>query len=86
MVAAVMMVKGCNKPDQFANRLERRRLGAAFSLQSFHDALLWGGSLPVSFHRRALHGEGAAPHHTRTCIEGPVFDASRIVWGSLAGH
>ena len=28
----------------------------------------------------------AAPHHTRTCIEGPVFDASRIVWPSLTGH
>ena len=28
----------------------------------------------------------ATPHHTRTCIEGPVFDASRIVWPSLAGH
>jgi uncharacterized protein (DUF885 family) len=37
---------------------ERRRLGAAFSLRDFHDALLNGGSLPVSFHRRALHGEG----------------------------
>ena len=31
----------------------------AFSLRDFHDALLRGGSLPVSFHRRALHGEGA---------------------------
>jgi uncharacterized protein (DUF885 family) len=39
---------------------ERRRLGRAFSLRSFHDALLRGGSLPISFHRRALHGEGAA--------------------------
>jgi dihydroorotate dehydrogenase electron transfer subunit len=29
---------------------------------------------------------GAAPHHTRTCIEGPVFDASRIVWDALTGH
>jgi uncharacterized protein (DUF885 family) len=37
---------------------ERRRLGAAFSLRDFHDALLNGGSLPVSFHRRALRGEG----------------------------
>jgi uncharacterized protein (DUF885 family) len=36
---------------------ERRRLGAAFSLRGFHDALLNGGSLPVSFHRRALRGE-----------------------------
>jgi uncharacterized protein (DUF885 family) len=40
---------------------ERRRLGPAFSLKGFHDALLRGGSLPISFHRRALHGEGRAP-------------------------
>jgi uncharacterized protein (DUF885 family) len=33
---------------------ESRRLGPAFSLRDFHDALLTGGSLPVSFHRRAL--------------------------------
>jgi dihydroorotate dehydrogenase electron transfer subunit len=25
-------------------------------------------------------------HHTRTCIDGPVFDAQRIVWEALAGH
>jgi uncharacterized protein (DUF885 family) len=37
---------------------ERARLGDAFSLRDFHDALLRGGSLPISFHRRALHGEG----------------------------
>ena len=37
---------------------ERRRLGGAFSLRNFHDALLRGGSLPISFHRRALRGEG----------------------------
>jgi uncharacterized protein (DUF885 family) len=37
---------------------EQRRLGAAFSLRDFHDGLLRGGSLPISFHRRALHGEG----------------------------
>jgi dihydroorotate dehydrogenase electron transfer subunit len=24
------------------------------------------------------------PHHTRSCIDGPVFDASRIVWEALA--
>lgn len=24
------------------------------------------------------------PHHTRTCIDGPVFDATRIVWDGLA--
>ena len=27
---------------------------------------------------------GGTPHHTRTCIEGPVFDATRIVWDALA--
>ena len=40
---------------------ERARLGPAFSLRSFHDALLRGGSLPISFHRRALRGEGVSP-------------------------
>jgi uncharacterized protein (DUF885 family) len=40
---------------------EQRRLGQAFSLRRFHDMLLRGGSLPISFHRRALHGEGALP-------------------------
>ncbi|MCI0345776.1 MAG: DUF885 domain-containing protein, partial [Chloroflexi bacterium] len=37
---------------------ERRRLGAEFSLRDFHDALLRGGSLPISFQRRVLRGEG----------------------------
>jgi uncharacterized protein (DUF885 family) len=37
---------------------EQARLGNAFSLREFHDALLRGGSLPISFHRRALRGEG----------------------------
>ena len=41
--------------------MEQRRLGQAFSLRRFHDMLLRGGSLPISFHRRALHGEGARP-------------------------
>jgi uncharacterized protein (DUF885 family) len=40
---------------------ERRRLGAAFSERRFHDALLWSGSIPVSFHRRLLAGEGGGP-------------------------
>jgi uncharacterized protein (DUF885 family) len=39
---------------------ERRRLGAGFSLRAFHDALLAGGSLPISFHRRALRGDSRA--------------------------
>jgi uncharacterized protein (DUF885 family) len=37
---------------------EQRRLGDAFSLRSFHDTLLRNGSLPISFHRRLLAGEG----------------------------
>jgi dihydroorotate dehydrogenase electron transfer subunit len=27
---------------------------------------------------------GGTPHHTRSCIDGPVFDASRIIWEALA--
>ncbi len=38
---------------------EERRLGERFSLKGFHDTLLRNGSLPISFHRRALAGEGA---------------------------
>lgn len=38
---------------------EQRRLGDAFSLRDFHDALMRNGSLPISFHRRLLAGEGA---------------------------
>jgi uncharacterized protein (DUF885 family) len=33
---------------------EERRLGAAFDLRAFHDALLRNGSIPISFHRRLL--------------------------------
>ena len=38
---------------------EQRRLGDAFALRRFHDTLLRNGSLPISFHRRLLAGEGA---------------------------
>ena len=38
----------------------RARAGAAFSLRGFHDTLLRGGSLPISFHRRAVDGEGGS--------------------------
>ena len=31
----------------------------------------------------ARDGSGA-PHHTRTCLDGPVFDATQIVWDALA--
>jgi uncharacterized protein (DUF885 family) len=37
---------------------ERRRLGGRFSLKAFHDSLVYAGSLPISFHRRLLAGEG----------------------------
>ncbi|MFP5342274.1 MAG: DUF885 domain-containing protein [Candidatus Limnocylindria bacterium] len=37
---------------------EQRRLGDAFSLRDFHDTLLRNGSLPISFHRRLLTGDG----------------------------
>jgi uncharacterized protein (DUF885 family) len=37
---------------------ESARLGSAFSLKRFHDALLRNGSLPISFQRRLLAGEG----------------------------
>jgi len=35
---------------------------------------------------RANSGDVRAegPHHTRSCIDGPVFDATRIVWDALA--
>ena len=39
---------------------EQRRLGDAFSLRGFHDALLRNGSLPISFHRRILAGSAGA--------------------------
>ena len=38
---------------------EQHRLGDAFSLRAFHDTLMRNGSLPISFHRRLLVGEGA---------------------------
>ena len=37
---------------------EQRRLGDGFSLKGFHDTLMRNGSLPISFHRRLLAGEG----------------------------
>ncbi len=40
---------------------EKRRLGADFELGRFHDSLLYSGSLPISFHRRLLAGEGGGP-------------------------
>jgi uncharacterized protein (DUF885 family) len=40
---------------------EKLRLGGDFTLGRFHDALLYSGSLPISFHRRLLAGEGGGP-------------------------
>lgn len=40
---------------------EQARLGEDFSLKGFHDALLYSGSLPISFLRRLLAGEGGGP-------------------------
>ena len=37
---------------------EQARLGTDFRLKAFHDTLLRNGSLPISFHRRLLAGEG----------------------------
>jgi uncharacterized protein (DUF885 family) len=37
---------------------EEARLGDAFSLKGFHDALMRNGSLPISFHRRLLTSGG----------------------------
>lgn len=28
--------------------------------------------------------DGGAPHFTRSCLDGPVFDATRVVWEALA--
>ena len=37
---------------------EQAAAGRPFSLRGFHDTLLRNGSLPISFHRRLLAGEG----------------------------
>jgi uncharacterized protein (DUF885 family) len=53
---------------------EQARLGSAFSLRDFHDALLRNGSLPISFHRRILAerlaAEDAAARRPRTAGSG----------------
>jgi uncharacterized protein (DUF885 family) len=37
---------------------EQRRLGSEFSLKRFHDSMLYAGSLPITYQRRVLAGEG----------------------------
>ena len=55
---------------------ERRRLGDAFSLKGFHDALLYSGSLPISFHRRLLAGEGGGPTLPAPAPDGTPMEAA----------
>ena len=66
---------------------ERLRLGDRFSLREFHDALLWTGSIPLSFHRRFLAGEGGGPFRpapVALMLVIPSIDLtggrSRLVW------
>jgi uncharacterized protein (DUF885 family) len=40
---------------------EQERRGDAFRLRDFHDALLYSGSLPISFQRRLMAGEAGGP-------------------------
>jgi uncharacterized protein (DUF885 family) len=58
---------------------ERARLGPSFSLKGFHDALLYSGNLPVSFHRRLMAGEGGGPTH-------PAAGTHRAAASSGAPH
>ena len=37
---------------------EKRRLGGSYDQRAFHDTLLRNGSIPISYHRRLLRGEG----------------------------
>jgi dihydroorotate dehydrogenase electron transfer subunit len=34
----------------------------------------------------ARGANGGKPHHTRTCIDGPVFEAQHVVWEAVTGH
>jgi dihydroorotate dehydrogenase electron transfer subunit len=34
----------------------------------------------------STRGAGGAPHHMRTCIDGPVLDAQRVAWEAVAEH
>ena len=50
---------------------EQRRLGSAFSLRGFHDALLRAGTMPISFHRRLLEGTAGSPARSNGASGGP---------------
>jgi uncharacterized protein (DUF885 family) len=60
---------------------EQERLGAAFTLKGFHDALLYSGNLPISFHRRLLAGEGGGPTLAGMAGEGLGSSAGRAAGG-----
>ncbi len=60
---------------------EQERLGAAFRLKAFHDALLYSGNLPISFHRRLLAGEGGGPTLPGVAGAGLGSSAGRAVGG-----
>jgi uncharacterized protein (DUF885 family) len=55
---------------------EQRRLGDGFSIRRFHDQLLYSGSLPISFHRRLLAGEGGGATLPPADLEGAAVVAS----------
>jgi uncharacterized protein (DUF885 family) len=42
--------------DDLRRRVERR-MGPAFNLKFFHDTLIYGGSMPVSFASRLFEGK-----------------------------
>jgi dihydroorotate dehydrogenase electron transfer subunit len=33
-----------------------------------------------------IRRDNGRAHHTRTCVDGPVFDAQSVVWEALTGH
>ncbi|HEY6058473.1 MAG TPA: DUF885 domain-containing protein [Candidatus Limnocylindrales bacterium] len=53
---------------------EGRRLGSAFGLKAFHDALLRNGSLPISFQRRILQAQAPGQDGTRPAKMAAVAD------------
>ena len=63
---------------------EQRRLGDAFSLKGFHDTLLDAGSLPISFQRRLLQGDAAAPATGRGLTPVQIIPAIDLEVGPVA--
>jgi dihydroorotate dehydrogenase electron transfer subunit len=63
-----------------ATLAEQLRRPCAVSLEQVMGCGLGGCYSCVVLTRVA----GEAPHHVRSCIDGPVFDARRVVWEALA--